>query len=80
MKNGLPAIAGNPFCHSSEGKSEVVGDTDLDTGYAVFFETSSAEELCDGLILEIGIGQLAVQGGTFGQTVKITDTVFLDIA
>ena len=54
-------------------------DTDLNASHAVILEPFATEKFGNSLVFKVGIGQLTVQGRPFGETVKITDAVFLDI-
>lgn len=58
-------------------RSELVVDTDLDTGYAVIIVFV---DFGDFLVFEVGIGELSIEGCPFGQAVKITDAVFFGVA
>ena len=58
-------------------RSELVVDTDLDTGYAVIIVFV---DFGDFLVFEVGIGELSIKGCPFGQAVKITDAVFFGVA
>lgn len=48
-------------------RSELVVDTDLDTGYAVIIVFV---DFGDFLVFEVGIGELSIEGCPFGQAVK----------
>ena len=55
-------------------------DTEGYAGDAVAAEGFATEKACQGFVLEVGICQLSIQGGPFGEAVKITDAVFAGIA
>ena len=60
---------------------ELVGNTNLYTGDAV--TVFSAEEFTHSIVIVVGVGNVTIQGSTFGQVIGITQSIlpqFLAVA
>lgn len=55
-------------------------DADLYTGYTIVIEAASPEEIGNGFIFKIGVGQNTVQRRSLRQVVDITQAVLFQVA
>ena len=54
-------------------------NADLYAGYAVVIEATSPEEIGNGLVFKVGVGQNAVERSSLRQVVDVTETVLFEV-